>query len=189
ANEIAALFVAQNSRLEVTGIRVHHDGTAFSVSGTSNAPIAFGNLFGYDVWPVTASSSADIAYATYEVGLVLDTTGSMAGGKLAAMKDAVNGLIDSMSKQVNDTDKLKFALIPFSSFVNVGPGFGPSFDLNGKQIAGTGAPWLDLKGESPLKQSELGTGASRFQLYENVGQTWSGCVETREPGSKDYDVS
>ena len=188
ARQIAELFVAQNSRLKVFDIQVHHDGTAFSVTGVTNAPIAFGNLFGYDGWPVAAASSADIAYASYEVGLVLDTTGSMAGGKLSAMKDAVNGLIDSMSKQVNDTGKLKFALVPFSSFVNVGPGFGPSFD-KGKQIAGTGAAWLDMKGASPLKQSELGTGASRFQLNANMGQKWSGCVETREASGNDYDVS
>jgi Flp pilus assembly protein TadG len=189
AREIAELFVAQNSRLKVTDLQVHHDGTAFSVTGVTNAPIAFGGLFGYKAWPVAAASSADIAYASYEVGLVLDTTGSMAGGKLAAMKDAVNGLIDGMSKQVNDTDKLKFALVPFSSFVNVGRGFGPSFDKSGKQIDGTGAAWLDLKGASPIKQSELGTGASRFQLNANMGQKWSGCVETREPGGNDYDVS
>jgi Flp pilus assembly protein TadG len=188
AREIAELFVAQNSRLHVTDITIVHDGTAFSVNGVTNAPIAFGNLFGYDGWPVAAASSADIAYASYEVGLVLDTTGSMAGGKLASMKDAVNGLIDGMSKQVNDTDKLKFALVPFSSFVNVGSGFGPSFNKKGKQVDGTGAAWLDLKGTNPIPQSELGVGASRFQLNENLGQAWSGCVETRQAGG-DYDVS
>ena len=93
-----------------------------------------------------------------------------------------------MSVQVNDTDKLKFAVVPFSAFVNVGPGYGPSFDKKGKQIAGTGAPWLDLHGVSNVPQSELGPGASRFQLYNNVGQTWPGCVETRYAAGKDYDV-
>lgn len=189
ANEIAALFVAQNSKLGVSNLRVIHNGTAFTVQGVADAPIAFGGLFGYSGWPVAAASSADIAYASYEVGLVLDTTGSMAGGKLAAMKDAVNDLIDNMSTQVHDTAKLKFALVPFSSFVNVGPGFGPSFDGNGKQVAGSGAAWLDLKGANPIPQSELGTGASRFQLNANMGQTWSGCVETRQAGTGDYDVS
>jgi Flp pilus assembly protein TadG len=189
ANEIARRFLRENSSFDVTNVKVAHDGTAFSVGGTTNAPIAFGGLFGYAGWPVAAVSSADIAYASYEVGLVLDTTGSMAGGKLAAMKDAVNGLIDDMSSQVDNPDKLKFALVPFSSFVNVGPGYGPSFDGNGKQIDGTGAAWLDLEGASPLKQSELGAGASRFQLNANLGQTWSGCVETREQAGKDYDIS
>jgi Flp pilus assembly protein TadG len=189
AHKIAALFVAQNSKLDVSNLSVAHNGTAFTVQGIANAPIAFGSLFGYSGWPVAAASSADIAYASYEIGLVLDTTGSMAGGKLTAMKDAVNDLIDNMSTQVHDTAKLKFALIPFSSFVNVGPGFGPSFDSDGKQVAGTGAAWLDLGGMSPIPQSELGIGVSRFQLDANLGQTWSGCVETRQTANGDYDVS
>jgi hypothetical protein len=42
---------------------------------------------------------------------------------------------------------------------------------------------------NPIAQSELGVGASRFQLNENLGQTWSGCVETRQAGDGNYDVS
>ncbi|MHA6686648.1 TadE/TadG family type IV pilus assembly protein [Mesorhizobium sp. A556] len=189
AREIAELFVAQNFAGEVSDLKVTHVGTSFSVDGRTKADIAFGHLLGYDGWTVAAASSADIAYSTYEVGLVLDTTGSMAGGKLTAMKDAVTGLIDDMSSQVQDKDKLKFALVPFSSFVNVGPGLGPSFDTDGKQVQSTGAAWLDLKGANPISQSELSVGASRFQLYKNLARKWSGCVETREAGGQGYDVS
>lgn len=189
ARRIAEIFVAENFRQPVSNLKLVHEGTSFTLRGQAVADIAFGPLFGYNGWLVGASSSADIAYASYEVGLVLDTTGSMAGGKLIAMKEAVNGLIDDMSAQVNDKNKLKFALIPFASFVNVGPGFGPSFDKDGKQIEGTGAAWLDLNGKSPLKQSELSAGASRFQLYNNLGQKWPGCVETREAGNANYDVT
>ncbi len=113
----------------------------------------------------------------------------MKGGKLASMKDAVLGLIGSMSVQVNDADKLKFAMVPFSAFVNVGPNYGPSFRREvARQIAGTGASWLDLRGKASLPQSELSAGASRFQLYANLDQTWPGCVETRYSATKDYDV-
>ncbi len=189
AKELAGLFTRENTDWKVTNLQVTHVGTSFKVEGTVDAPIAFGPLFGYKQWPVTASSTADIAYASYEVGLVLDTTGSMAGGKLAAMKDAVDALVTDMSEQVGNKDKLKFAVVPFSSFVNVGPGYGPSFDKDGKQIAGTGAKWLDLKGESDIPQSELSAGASRFQLYENLGQKWPGCVETRDSTDATADPS
>ena len=57
----------------------------------TNAGLAFGSLFGYQNWPIQAAASADIAYSSYEIALVLDTTGSMKGGKLASMKDAVLG--------------------------------------------------------------------------------------------------
>ena len=121
-------------------------------------------------WPVTAAATADIAYSSYEIALVLDTTGSMKGGKLASMKDAVLGLIGTMSVQVTDTDKLKFAVVPFAAFVNVGPNYGPSFDDEGKQIAGTGASWLDLRANRRCRRRSSDAGASRFQLYTNLGR-------------------
>lgn len=189
AQGIADLFLGNNLHPEHTKLVVVRDGTTVSVRAETRAPMAFGGLFGYDQYPIVAAASTDTAYATYEIALVLDTTGSMRGGKLTAMKDAVVGMIDSMSDQINDKDKLKFAIVPFSTFVNVGAHHGPSFDKTGKQVPGTGAKWLDLNGVSTVKQIELGTGVSRFQLYRNLDREWSGCVETRVPGSRDYDVS
>jgi hypothetical protein len=112
----------------------------------------------------------------------------MAGGKLQSMKDAVDGMIESMSAQVKDTSKLRFSLVPFATFVNVGSEHGPRFDAEGKQIAGTGASWLDTMGSNPVAQTELDTGASRFQLYSNLGKSWPGCVESRTSAG-DLDVS
>ena len=188
AAAIASKFLGGNFDLESTTFKVAKNGAHFSVNAKTSAGLAFGALFGYQDWPVEAAASADIAYASYEIGLVLDTTGSMKGGKLSAMKDAVLGLIDSMTEQVKDEDKLKFAMVPFATFVNVGPQYGPSFDKDGKQIPGTGAEWLDLEGKSTVPQVELGAGASRFQIYHNLGQNWPGCVETRYYAGKDHDV-
>lgn len=189
AQAIADQFLTSNLDPKHIRLTVVREDTVVRVHAETRAPMAFGSLFGYDQYPVIAAASADTAYASYEIALVLDTTGSMQGGKLTAMKDAVIGLIDTMSSQVSDRDKLKFSLVPFSSFVNVGPEHAPKFDKDGKQIAGTGARWLDLKGDSPVKQTELGQGVSRFQLYANLGQQWSGCVEARTPGGRDYDVN
>ena len=188
ANSIAAQFLSSNFDPAYTNFNVTIDGTQFAVEAQTRAPMAFGGLLGYSTWPINGRSTADIAYASYEIALVLDTTGSMAGGKLTAMKDAVIGLIDTMALQVKDEKKLKFATVPFNNFVNVGAHHGPQFDKKGKQIAGTGAKWLDLKGRAEVPQSELDVGASRFQLYANLGQQWSGCVETRFASGTDYDV-
>jgi Flp pilus assembly protein TadG len=188
ASKIAREFLDGNFDLQGAKFDLVKDGTRFTVNARTNVNLTFGALLGHQNWPVGAEASADIAYASYEIALVLDTTGSMKGGKLTSMKDAVLGLVDSMSEQVKDEDKLKFAMVPFAAFVNVGPQYGPSFDKDGKQIAGTGADWLDLTGASTVPQSELGEGASRFQLYQNLGQTWPGCVETRYASGKDYDV-
>ena len=188
ANDIAKSFLAGNFNLASTKFELDKDGTHFKLSAQTTAKLAFGGLLGYSSWPIAAAATADIAYGSYEIALVLDTTGSMAGGKLSSMKDAVLGLVDTMSMQVNDDKKLKFAMVPFAAFVNVGSQYGPSFDKKGKQIEGTGADWLDLYGRSNLPQSELSPGASRFQLYANMNQKWPGCVETRYRDGNDYDV-
>ncbi|MBO6903314.1 MAG: TadE/TadG family protein [Rhizobiaceae bacterium] len=188
AIEIARTYLEENYDLVFGNLTVTRDGTKVTIDATAETPTAFGGLLGYSDWTVEARSTADIAFASYEVALVLDTTGSMAGGKLTAMKEAVDGMIESMSAQIKDKDRLKFSLVPFATFVNVGPEYGPKFDKNGAQIAGTGAKWLDLNGGSPVPQSELTPGVSRFQLYENLGKRWPGCVETRYRGGRNYDV-
>lgn len=188
ATDIARSFLVTNFDPAYTKFRVVKNGTRFEVQASTKAKMAFGGLLGYSSWPIAAKATADIAYDSYEIALVLDTTGSMAGGKLSSMKDAVLGLIDTMSAQVNDEDKLKFAMVPFATFVNVGPQYGPKFDEDGAQVAGTGAKWLDLYGKVDVSQVELDAGASRFQLYANLGQAWPGCVETRDARGTDLDI-
>lgn len=187
AQLIASKFIDGNLALNGTTFQVLKQGTHFAVNATVSADLSFGALLGYQNWPVKVAATADIAYASYEIALVLDTTGSMKGGKLIAMQDAVTGLIDSMSAQVKDADKLKFAMVPFAAFVNVGPNYGPTFKKE-KQVPGTGADWLDLAGGINIPQSEFTTGASRFQIYKNLGKKWPGCVETRYSPGTDVDV-
>ena len=190
ASDIAKQFLGANFDLHIADFQVKRNDTRVELDVKSDTELAFGGLFGKQTWPIQAVASADVAYADYEIGLVLDTTGSMYGGKLKSMKEAVIGLIDDMSEQVGDEDKLKFALVPFATFVNVGPQYGPKFDKKtGKQIAGDGAAWLDLQGKANFPQVELARYASRFQLYQNLGQKWSGCVETRYAADKGYDVN
>ncbi|RST82131.1 hypothetical protein EJC49_23620 [Aquibium carbonis] len=185
---IARSFVEANFQLDHDGLTVIRTGTRVTVEAPSREDVHFAGILGYDSWGVSASSSADIAFNRYEIALVLDTTGSMAGGKLTAMKDAVLGLVDTMSSQIKDKDKLKFAVVPFANFVNVGGHHGPQFLKSGKVKNKTGADWLDLKGSADFPQTELPTGLSRFELFQHLGQTWKGCVETRHAAGKDLDV-
>ncbi len=184
ANKIAMTFVANNYHLKYTDLKVVRKGTSVKVQANTKAGLAFGGLLGYSDWPVQAASSADIAYASYEIALVLDTTGSMAGGKLQSMKDAVDGMIESMSAQIKDKNRLRFSLVPFATFVNVGPEYGPTFNAKGKMVKGTGAAWLDIKGKSDIPQLELKKGVSRFEVMYKMGQPWKGCVETRMADKK-----
>ncbi len=184
ANKIATQFLDTNFDPRFAELEINRSGTKVDIKAAARANLTFGSLLGYENWKVSARSTADLAYTNYEIALVLDTTGSMSGGKLIAMKDAVLGLVNTMSAQVKGKDKLKFAVVPFANFVNVGPHFGPQFKKNGKVKNKTGAEWLDLKGEADVPQVELQKGLSRFELFNHLGEEWAGCVETRYGGGK-----
>ncbi|WP_290775835.1 pilus assembly protein [Hoeflea sp.] len=159
-----------------------NDGVA-GVRASLDKPLVFGGFMGRETAPVSVRSEATYAYTKYEIALVLDTTGSMAGGKLSSMQDAVIGLVDGMTALGLEKDQIKFALVPYAGFVNVGPEFGPKVSGLGL-ITKPGADWLDQDAKAPVPQSDLPSNFSRFAMYKHLGVKWPGCVETRIPKDK-----
>jgi Flp pilus assembly protein TadG len=189
AFEIADKFLRANLSESFSNLSVVRSGRTVNISANLVAPVHFGGLFGFPSVDLNAKASTEIVYVNYEIALALDTTGSMAGGKLQAMKEAVSGLIDTMAAQNTRTDSLKFALVPFSSKVNVGAQFGPEYNADGT-VKRAPAAWLDSLAKSPISQSDLDPGVSRFALMRNMGVTWEGCVEARASTASDpYDVN
>ena len=117
-----------------------------------------------------AAATADIAYASYEIALVLDTTGSMKGGKLSSMKDAVLGLIDTMSIAGERRGEAEIRHGPFAAFVNVGPKYGPPSTRTASRSPAAAPAGSTSQGSSSAAGG-ADAGASRFQLYSNLGQT------------------
>lgn len=188
ANAIAAKFLQANFSSPHSAPAVTLSGTKVLVSSAAEVPINFGGIFGVPTVTINADAGTEITYANYEIALALDTTGSMAGGKIAAMKEAVNGLIDTMAAQNTRAGALKFALVPFSSMVNVGAQFGPKYDAAGN-VTQQPAVWLDSLAKSPIAQNDLDPGVSRFALFKHLNVAWEGCVEDRFANAgKAYDI-
>lgn len=178
ARDIAIAFLGENFEEGYTELDVDTENGLVTVTAATVYDTTFARILGYNHIPIDGTSQAATDYQTNEIALVLDTTGSMEGGKLTSLKDAVKGMIDDMAALNTIPNGLKFALVPFSDFVNVGPQFGPSFNAQGIQN-NDGASWLDLDADTPVPQLELVEGASRFQLFKHLGTTWPGCVESR----------
>ena len=89
----------------------------------------------------------------------------MKGGKLAAMKDAVLGLVDTMSAQVKDEDKLKFAVVPFAGLRQCRAGIRAELRQEGQADRRHRRRLARSQGQSNVPQTELVPGASRFQIY------------------------
>lgn len=180
-----AMLVGNGSELDAQ-FSVNRVGTSAQVVGEAKVKTTFSAVLGFDYLPVSRVSVANVSEDKFEIAMVLDTTGSMEGGKLTAMKQAATDLVDDLSAKITKPANLKFALVPFSSFVNVGPDFGPAFS-NGK-VSRQPAQWLDALGKSPIAQKDLGSNFSRFILFYHLNAAWAGCVESR-PTSGGRDLS
>lgn len=110
------------------------DGANYGYRVTANAQVKtmFGAAFGVDQFNIDVLAEAvGTISANTEIALVLDTTYSMTGWKIDTLKKASTDMVDSLAKLATKPDQLKFSIVPFSEYVNVGLG-------NRKK------PWIDV---------------------------------------------
>lgn len=99
-----------------------------SIQGANKTSLL--SVFGRDSLPISVEARARVGQPrTLEVSLVLDNTFSMQGSRIAALKSAASGLVNTLMD--DPTNGVRIALVPFSQYVNVGE--------NNRQ-----APWLDV---------------------------------------------
>ncbi len=161
-------------------------------------------MIGVETVNVSASACSQVAAGSFEIALVLDTTGSMAntdnGGqsKLVSMKNAANSFINTMFDSPTLGPRTKMSVVPFAPSVNVGTGYGPSLAVTSSTSYSTintlsnatGASWFDNAASSayhwpsPLFAADTSVAVNRFALFnilkkQNSSWGWGGCVESR----------
>lgn len=115
------------------------------VTGTASAtvPTIVMKIFGFDSIPISATSEVKTASQHVEVSLVLDTTGSMEGSKLDALKTASKQLVDTAFQLDNAQDYVKIGIVPFAQYVNVG-------------MANRNKSWISVKPDSTTTTNVCG---------------------------------
>jgi Flp pilus assembly protein TadG len=113
-----------------------------------------------------ANSTVSRGKGTVEVALVLDNSGSMAGSYIADLRTAAQNLVNVVFTGFEGTDKVKVAVVPFAASVNVGAG-------------NADASWMDTGGLSPVHAENFAEPKTRFELLQQMGVAWGGCVEVR----------
>jgi Flp pilus assembly protein TadG len=150
---------------------------------------AFLPVVGIQQMPIRIETEVQMTGGNYEVALALDNTGSMAEhNKIGALKDAANHLIDALYKDSGSKDRVKMALVPFTTAVNIrGDAFKPS--------------WLDPSGEGLGAHSHdsYDRNVNRLDIYSALSNgkvgadglpvDWKGCVEARADGHDVDDVA
>ena len=95
----------------------------FNVQLKGKVQTTFMALAGFSTMDAVGYSEVDVGSSALELVMVLDTTGSMnAEGRLDALKDAANDLVDKLLKDKSAETYLKIGMVPFADYVNVGVG-------------------------------------------------------------------
>lgn len=122
---------------------------------------------------VSVSAKVNRGNGTTEIALVLDNSGSMSGSYLTDLKTAAKDLLEPVFAGVEGTDRVLVGVVPFAASVNVGSFY-------------SGASWIDGGGASSVHYENVSETRTRFQLFNDLGVSWAGCVEARPNG---YDVT
>ena len=134
-------------------------GTAtFKVDISGSIETTFMALVGIDKIDIGAESEVNLGLQSLELALVLDNTGSMAGQKIIDLKSSAKELITVLEAEKTSYSSLKFSLVPFTQYVNVGVGNAGASWLTQPVPAG----WAGCVGSrpSPLDESSGAAGGT-----------------------------
>lgn len=131
---------------------------SFIVEVNGKIRTTFMAIAGYETINISAKSEVNLGLQSLEVALALDNTGSMAGQKIIDLKSSAKELVDTLSAEKASYSSLKFSLVPFAQYVNVG-------------LGNAGQPWLS----GPVPASWAGCVGSRpSPLDESSGYIGGG---------------
>lgn len=119
ANEYLQMTYPGSEGLNIRLEDIRRDGDVVTVSATNKIPTYFTGVFGKSGLDIGANSQALYSDTKLEVALVLDTTGSMNGRKLASLKVGADNLVEQLDG--NNNGNIKMSVVPFAQYVNVGP--------------------------------------------------------------------
>ncbi|NJM29982.1 MAG: VWA domain-containing protein [Rhizobiales bacterium] len=150
--------------------------TTVEVHATREIPMTLTSLIGIEhanldaTAEVTRGNPGEDGLSKVEIALVLDTTGSMSGTKITALKNAAHSMKNIVFGADNATNEdVKMAIVPFSTAVNVGS-------------SNNNATWLDTTGLSSYSRANFSQSAGlrhNMWAWNAIGRTWPGCVEMR----------
>lgn len=147
-----------------------------TVAGTARVNTAFMRLFGVGYLDVGVNVQVTRESKGVELALVLDNTGSMGqSGKLTALKNSSNVLIDTLFGNQTTATNVRMAVVPFSQTVRL------------DQTTALNGGWMDTNGLSSTARLNFNNNQYAFSVMAAMrNQTWQGCVEAR-PGTLELD--
>ena len=100
------------------GVAPASNGKGWSLTAVARIPTAFMGLAGFTDVEVDAAVEVMREARPLEMAMVLDTTASMTGPRITALKTAARGLVDTVAVDPS----VRVAVVPFAQYVNIGLG-------------------------------------------------------------------
>jgi Flp pilus assembly protein TadG len=116
-------------------------GSTILLSASGQITTDFMKIAGFPTMGFGTSSTATWGNTRMRVAMVLDNTGSMAqNGKLTAMQQAANNMIDTLSSYNKQTGDVYISIVPFTKDVNVGT----------SNVSASWINWTEWEAEPPI---------------------------------------
>lgn len=175
-----------NASAYLSSATLSSDGTTLCVSAKSTVPTTIMAITNLSSIAIGVQACSAMQLDTYEIALAMDNSASMAnsaqsGGKtkMQYAQQAAQGLISALAPNSATGFSgvpVSYAVVPFSSSVNVG-------------AANQGSAWLDMNGQSSIHWKSFSVPATKvqgwtrptslFAMLSTIGISWGGCVEER----------
>ncbi len=161
------------------------DNAEGQVYGTATAtmPTAVMKIFGKDTVDLSVGCMAELQLANVDVMFVLDTTGSMGGSRIVALRDAVEDFHKTIDSAVNDEQvRVRYGFVPYSMAVNVS-GLISSGAMPTSYLADlTPYQSRDAKFETLVLEEQEGEPVVTYETYGDLLQRG----DCRDWGDNDY---
>ncbi|GLS45009.1 pilus assembly protein [Methylobacterium brachythecii] len=182
AQQSMSSYMGTSVGLSVDSLVITSSPRKITLSANAKSTMAFGRFLGWTNMSVGAKAQcATPLPKTFEIALVLDTTGSMAnsgggGSKLSAAQTAANNFIDYVKGNDAFAADTRISIVPFAASVNVGSAYAA-------------ASWVDTLGKSSYHwtnvdktQAKAAGFTSRFNIFTQLATkysawAWGGCFE------------
>jgi Mg-chelatase subunit ChlD len=150
-------------------------------------PLLMGS-FGHAEKGVAAKSRAPLQGALgLNLALVLDTTGSMEGSRMTALKQASSELLNTIGQSTSASSNVHVSVVPFADYVRIDPALRGATWLHTQ--ADREATWDRLDGNASTGCRTEGSGETASTVcdnpvYETMTATvsWIGCMGSRRDG-------
>jgi Flp pilus assembly protein TadG len=170
AREVFAANVPEGFTANLTMVDVNAGAGQITLRADTLLQTSFLRIAGINELEIDAEAIVSTSDGSFEVAMVLDSSGSMRGVHIEGLKTASHALVTSLFGDKTVSNNVKMGVVAFSGLVNVGP-------------QNANAAWIDGDGRSSAHFENMSEEVSRFELLGRMSNaSWAGCVEVR-PGT------